>query len=53
MNPNTERVAIFTMNLDMTLLISALMETEDVESLRLEYGSEMVEEAIEVLNSRV
>jgi hypothetical protein len=38
---------------DLTNLISRLVEGEDPEPLRREYGSELVEEAISVLESRI
>ena len=38
---------------DLTNLISHLMEGEDLEPLRRESGSELVEEAISVLESRI
>ena len=38
---------------DLTDLISRLMEGEDPEALRREYGSELVEGAISVLESRI
>ena len=38
---------------DLTTLISRLMEGEDPEPLRREYGSELVEEAISVLENRI
>jgi hypothetical protein len=38
---------------ELTNLISRLMEGEDPEPLKREYGSELVEEAISVLESRM
>jgi hypothetical protein len=38
---------------DLPLLISRLMEGDDPEVLRREYGSELVEEAISVLENRI
>jgi hypothetical protein len=38
---------------ELTILISRLMEGEDPEALRREYGSELVEEAISVLENRI
>jgi hypothetical protein len=38
---------------DLTNLISRLMEGEDPEPLRREYGSELVEDAISALESRI
>jgi len=38
---------------ELTILISRLMQGEDPEALRREYGSELVEEAISVLESRI
>jgi hypothetical protein len=37
----------------LTILISRLMEGDDSEALRREYSSELVEEAISVLENRV
>jgi hypothetical protein len=38
---------------ELTILLSRLMEGEDAEALRREYGSELLEEAISVLESRI
>ena len=38
---------------ELTNLISCLMEGEEPEALRREYGSELVEEAISVLENRI
>jgi hypothetical protein len=38
---------------ELTNLISHLMEGEEPEALRREYGSELVEEAISVLENRI
>jgi hypothetical protein len=38
---------------ELTNLISRLMEGEEPEALRREYGSELVEEAISVLDNRI
>jgi hypothetical protein len=38
---------------ELTILISRLMEGEDAEALRREYDSELLEEAISVLESRI
>jgi hypothetical protein len=38
---------------ELTTLISRLMQGEDPEALRREYGSELLEEAISVLESRI
>ena len=37
----------------LTILLSRLMEGEDVEALRRAYGSELLEDAISVLESRI
>jgi hypothetical protein len=37
----------------LTILISRLMENDDSEALRREYSSELVEEAISVLENRI
>lgn len=38
---------------ELTILLSRLMEGEDAEALKREYGSELLEEAISVLESRI
>jgi len=38
---------------ELTLLISRLMEGGDPEALKLKYGPELVEEAISVLENRI
>ena len=38
---------------ELTTLISRLMQGEDPEALKREYGSELLEEAISVLESRI
>jgi hypothetical protein len=38
---------------DLTNLISRLMEGEDPEALRREYGSELLDDAISVLENRI
>ena len=38
---------------ELTILLSRLMEGEDAEALGREYGSELLEEAISVLESRI
>ena len=38
---------------ELTKLISRLMESEDPEALKREYGSELVEDAISVLENRI
>ena len=38
---------------ELTNLISGLMEGEDPEALRREYGSELVEEVISALENRI
>jgi hypothetical protein len=40
-------------NVQLTILISRLMEGEDPEALRREYGSELLEDAISVLENRI
>jgi hypothetical protein len=40
-------------NVDLPILISHLMEGEDPEALKREYGSELVEETISVLENRI
>lgn len=39
--------------LELPILISRLMEGDDPEALRREYGSELLEEAISVLENRI
>lgn len=39
--------------LELPILISCLMEGDDPEALRREYGSELLEEAISVLENRI
>jgi hypothetical protein len=39
--------------IELTILLSRLMEGEDAEALRREHGSELLEEAISVLESRI
>ena len=38
---------------ELTILISRLMEGQDPEALRPEYGSELLEHAISVLENRI
>jgi hypothetical protein len=38
---------------ELTILVSRLMEGEDPEALRQEYGSELLEDAISVLENRI
>ena len=38
---------------ELRILISRLMEGEDPQALKREYGSELVEEAISVLENRI
>jgi hypothetical protein len=38
---------------ELTILISRLMEGEDPEALKREYGSELLEGAISVMESRI
>jgi hypothetical protein len=38
---------------ELTILISRLMQGEDPEALRREYGSELLEDAISVLENRI
>jgi hypothetical protein len=40
-------------NVELSMLMSRLMQGEDPEALRREYGSELLEEAISVLESRI
>jgi hypothetical protein len=40
-------------NTKLTPLISSLMEGDEPETLKLKYGSELLEEAISVLENRI